>query len=194
MVTWGLVCIGPNLTHLGGGQTNAVDMGFCPENLARAQACMKVLSSLAYVDANRVALFGHSMGAFATIGDAAVLGGQVRAAAIVAGGINENAAGTSNAAPTVAEAQGVRTPFLMVHCDGDPVVRASRSELLQQLLNANGVVNQRILISSNSIPDRAHWHNLHNDAGAHANVLTNTRAWFRGHGVLVETGEMKRRD
>jgi len=115
-------------------------------------ACANVLASLAYVDTNRIALFGHSMGAFATIGDAAVLGSRIRTAAITAGGAIPDSAGTNNAAPTWTEASPVHIPFLMFHCDADPVVPPVRSELFQQLLNSNAVLNLRILYPSNSIP------------------------------------------
>src|SRR5262249_31402456 len=113
MLPWGLVCIGPTLTHVAGGETNPVNMGFCPENLERARACLNILSSLPYVDTNRLAIFGHSMGAFASIGDASALASTLRACAITSGGVTPDAAGTNNAAPTVSEATGARSPFLM---------------------------------------------------------------------------------
>jgi dienelactone hydrolase len=181
---WGLVCIGPTLTHAAGGETNSVNMGNCPENVARATACANVLAGLGYVDTNRVALFGHSMGAFATIGAGAALGDRIRTAVITAGGTIPDSAGTSNAAPTMTEAGAVRTPFLMFHCDGDLVVPAVRSELFQQLLNSNGVLNARLLYSSNSIPNSSNWHNIHLDPSINADVLTNTFQWFHARGVL----------
>jgi dienelactone hydrolase len=184
LVTWGLVCIGPTLTHVANGETNAPNMGNCPENIARATACANVLASLPYGDTKRLALFGHSMGAFATIGDAAALGNRIRAAAITAGGIIPDSAGTNNAAPTVTEADPVRTPFVMFHCDGDPVVPYVREQLFQQLLTTNGVLYQHFLYSSNSIPNQSNWHNIHQDAAINANVLTNTYQWFQARGVL----------
>jgi dipeptidyl aminopeptidase/acylaminoacyl peptidase len=159
-------------------------MGNCPENIVRATACVDILAGLAYVDTNRIALFGHSMGAFATIGAAAVLGSRIRTAAITASGVIPDSAGTNNAAPTVSEASPVRTPFLMFHCDADPVVPPMRSDLFQQLLNSNAVANLRILYSSNSIPNTNNWHNLHQDAAINADVLTNTFQWFQARGVL----------
>ena len=182
---YGAVCIAPTLTHVAGGETNAVNMGHCPENLARITACANVLASLSDVDTNRLAFFGHSMGAFATIGAAGgALGARFRAAAVTAGGIIPDSAGTQNAAPTSTEANGVVSPFLMLHCDGDPIVPASRSQAFQQLLQANSVPNQRILFSSNAIPNSLNWHNIHNDNSVNASILTNTRSWFRTHGVL----------
>lgn len=184
MVPWGLVCIAPTLTHVSGGETNAVNMGFCPENLARASACLNVLASLRYVDTNRIALFGHSMGAFATIGDASVFSNRVRAVSISAGGIIPDSAGATNAAPTATEATQITAPVHIVHCDGDRTVPASRSQLLADSLAGRGITHQRIVISSNAIPNPAFWHNIHNDADANTLLLTNTRAWFQTHGVL----------
>jgi dienelactone hydrolase len=186
MSAWGLVCMAPTLTHAAGGETDPANIGDCPENIARALTCADVLGTLPFVDTNRLAIFGHSMGAFAAIGQAAALGSRVRAASITSGGVIPDSApgGTNNASPTVSEANPVRVPFLMIHCDGDPVVPASRSQTLQTILSSNGVPNQRIIVSSNSIPNAANWHNIHNDANANALVLTNTRAWFQTHGVL----------
>jgi dienelactone hydrolase len=184
MSTWGMVCIAPTLTHAAGGETNPVNMGFCPENLARTAACLDVLLALPYIETNRVAIFGHSMGAFATIGDAAALSGRFRAASITSGGIIPDAAGTGNAAPTVTETSPVHTPFIMFHCDADPVVPPMRSQLFQQVLDSNSVPNLRILYSSNSIPNPANWHNIHQDTAINADILTNTFQWFRNQGVL----------
>ena len=183
MLSWGLLTIAPNLTHAAGGETNAVNMGFCPENLARLNSCLDVLNTLLYVDTNRLALFGHSMGAFATVGSAGVLTNRLRAVAITAGGVIPDPAGTNSATPTITEANPIRTPLLMIHCDADPVVPPSRSQLLQQGLNSNGIPNLRVIVSSNSVPSAA-WHNLHQDASANTLILTNTRSWFQTHGLL----------
>jgi dienelactone hydrolase len=182
---WGAVCIGPTLTHVAGGETNSVNMGHCPENLARITACANVLATLPYVDTNRLALFGHSMGAFTTIGAAgSALGSRIRAAAISSGGIIPDVVGTNQAAPTTSEAGPVRAPFIMFHCDGDPIVPASRSQSFQQLLIANSVPNDRIIYPSNSIPNMANWHNIQNDPAVNTSILTNTHRWFQTHGVL----------
>ena len=184
MSPWGLVCIAPTLTHVAGGETNPPNMGHCPENIARAVACADVLAGLGYVDTNRIAVFGHSMGAFATIGDAAALSNRVRTAIISAGGVIPDSGGTTNAAPTVTEASPARTPFLMFHCDADPIVPAARSQLFQQMLNSNGVANLRVIYSSNSIPNQSNWHNIHQDPTINADVLTNTFQWLQSRGVL----------
>ncbi len=186
MTAWGLVCIGPTLTHTAGGETNAVNMGNCPENIARAIACVNVLASQSYVDTNRLAMFGHSMGAFATIGDAAALVGHIRSVSMTAGGVlaDNVVGGSNNATPTVSEASPLRAPFLMFHCDADPVVPPARSLLFQQVLVTNAVPQQRLVISSNSIPNPANWHNIHNDLNINTMILTNTRAWFQSHGVV----------
>ncbi len=184
MSPWGMVCIGPTLTHAAGGETNPVNMGNCPENNARAVACANVLASLAYVDTNRLAIFGHSMGAFNTIGSAALLVPRLRAAAMTAGGVIPDVAGTNNAAPTVSEGNPVRAPFIMFCCDADPVVQPTNSARFQLVLNSNSVPNSRIVYPSNSIPNPSNWHNIHQDSNINANFLTNIFSWFKTYGVL----------
>ena len=179
-----MVCIGPTLTHVAGGESDPAKMGHCPENSARALACANVLASLSSVDTNRLAIFGHSMGAFAAIGEAALLVGRIRAAAMTSGGVLADSAGTNNATPTVSEANPARAPFIMFCCDADPVVPPARSLLFQQALNSNSVPNLRLLYSSNAIPSSANWHNIHQDANINADLLTNTFQWFRAQGVL----------
>jgi dienelactone hydrolase len=70
MVGWGLVCIATNYTHAGGvsigspGSTN--ELGASLANVRRAHALLDILGALGYVDVRRVALHGHSMGAYVT--------------------------------------------------------------------------------------------------------------------------------
>lgn len=184
MSPWGIVCIAPTLTHVANGETNSWNMGNCPENIARIAVCANVLATLPYVDTNRLALFGHSMGAFATIGSAAALTTRLRTAVITAGGVILDSAGTNNAAPTVTEASPNRIPFLMFHCDADPVVPSVRSELLQQILTTNSVLTQRVLYSSNSIPNSNNWHNLHQDPIINADVISRVFLWLQAREIL----------
>src|SRR5262245_61468851 len=117
MVAWGLVAIGPTLTHAAGPNidTSPEGSGNSPENVARARACLAGLASLGNVDMTRVALWGHSKGAYAAIGQVAALGSAIRAAGMSAGGIISGsvADGAHRAAPTEGEARPVVTPFIM---------------------------------------------------------------------------------
>jgi len=82
----GFVCIATDHTHVR-RQDDPTVLGASPENIRRATACIAVLRTLPEVDASRIVAYGHSMGAFVTIGLAADEPGLLRAAIITAGGI-----------------------------------------------------------------------------------------------------------
>ena len=173
----GLVSIAPNLTHVAGGATAPAETGNCAENVARGLACLAVLRSLPYVDGSRVVLWGHSKGAYAAVGVAAAAPLDFAAAAISAGGIVPDAAGTGSAAPTVAEAAPVAAPFLMFHGSGDTVVQPSQSALFEQQLVAHGVPELRVVYPTAQ-------HNLHQDPAIDADMLARWELWLQAHGVL----------
>ena len=144
-VKWGFVCIATDYTHAGpvglrGGSDTpqpppgkgigpgdarrnlaGVDFsqaGARPENIRRALACLEILRQQPYVDSQRIAAYGHSMGAFVTIALAAAAPDKLAAAAITSGGILTTQGHTA-AAPTTDVASKVRTPFLILQgCDG----------------------------------------------------------------------------
>ncbi len=176
-LAWNAVSIGPNYTHAAGGTTDPALTGDCPENIARGIACLNVLKSLSFVDADRIALWGHSKGAYVTIGLAAAAPRAFAAAGMSAGGIIPDAAGTGNSAPTTAEASTVASPFIMFHGDADPVVPPSQSASFETLLDALGVPNQRILYATDQ-------HNLHQVPSINADMLAHYRDWLTSYGVL----------
>jgi dienelactone hydrolase len=176
-LAWGLGSIAPNYSHQANGDTSPVMSGFSPENLARGMACLKVLATLPRVDQNRIVLWGHSKGAWLTIGLASTLGGRIVAAGNSAGGILPDSAGVDQATPTTSQASAVRAPWIMFHGDGDTTVPPSQSLSFQQLLVSLGVPNQRILYATNL-------HNLHQDPTINTDILANYHAWLQTHGVL----------
>jgi dienelactone hydrolase len=72
MVGWGLVCIATNYTHAGGvpigSPGTASEIGASPANVLRARRLVEILRGLGTVDMSRVALHGHSLGAFVVRG------------------------------------------------------------------------------------------------------------------------------
>jgi dienelactone hydrolase len=174
---WGLGSIAPNYAHQANGDTSPIMSGFSPENLARGVACRNILATLPWVDQNRVVLWGHSKGAWLTIGLAGAIADRVVAAGNSAGGILDDSAGVNQAAPTTTQAVPVRAPWIMFHGDGDVTVQPSQSLLFQQLLTSLGVPNQRILYSTTL-------HNLHQDSTINADMLANYHAWLQTYGVL----------
>ncbi len=176
MRTWGLVCIAPNYTHVDTSYPPGTD-GWSTENERRARACLTILASRADVDMARVAAYGNSKGAFVTAGlCGATLPGEIRAAAITAGGTS-GTTDTSLAAPATQEVQGISAPFLLLHGADDTTVSPNSSALLDALLSTNGIPHQRFVWSGVG-------HDLH--AQRSNDVYALLRAWFSAHGVLGE--------
>lgn len=176
---WGLVCIAPDYTHINLSYAPGTD-GWSAENQRRAEACLTILASLGNVDMARVAAYGNSKGAFLTAGlCGATAAGEIRAAAITAGGVSATS-DTSFAAPTPAEVAGISAPFLMLHGTADTTVQPVQSANLETLLDGAGVTNARWLWS-------AVGHNLHAERASDVYALI--KAWFSAHGVLGDPGD-----
>lgn len=150
LVNRGFICIATDYTHAGksGGQDRRSGLDFSqagarPENIRRGLACLELLRQRTDVDPKRIALYGHSMGAFLTIALAAAAPDKIAAAAITAGGVVPDT--VSAAAPTAGVASRIRAPFLILHGTADTTVPPERSALLKQTLDAQGVPNARHL-------------------------------------------------
>lgn len=177
MTNWGFVCIGPEYTHAAGSTVTNLD-GASAENIARARECLTILQSLAYVDTNRIAAYGNSMGAFVTVALAAAETQRVASAAITAGGCITQ---TGYAAPSTGIAAQVVAPFLMLHGAEDTTVDPGASLLLQQVLDARSVTNRRILFEGID-------HGLHNNTNTAQTCNNLLREWFLRQGPLPTTG------
>ncbi len=176
MSPWGAACIGPSLTHEAGAELAEDEIGFCPENLERVKACIRILESREDIDSERLALWGHSRGAFNAIGCAGVLGDKLAALGFSAGGIKEED-DPALSFPSETEASGILAPTLMFHGESESVVPPNASALLETLLNERGIVNQRVLYPTNQ-------HNLHQEAELYADMLNRWQAWLTSHNVL----------
>ena len=179
-----LVLIAPELTHVGGGETAPATTGHAPENLRRIQASLRALAELGGVDASRIAMFGHSKGAYAAIGAVAALGPRVRVAAMTAGGVVPDTFGTAQAAPTHAESAGVSAPFLMLHGNVDGAVPPERSADFASRLAAAQVPHERVVYDVTALPPSTQ-HNLHQDPAINTDLLARVQAWFALHGLFT---------
>ena len=197
-VDWGMVCIACDYTHSresldaeqrkrleGGDAENAApgkrpgrrrrmpaNVGASDENLSRASKCIDLLESLPYVDKNRIAAFGNSMGAFVTIGLAAREPTRLKAAAITAGGISPRG---GFAAPTPEVASKIGTPIIIFHGAADTVVRPEQSALLKSVLDDQKVANERHVFEGVDHAIERHKPD---------EVYRLTKQWFERHGVL----------
>lgn len=175
MTNWGAVCIGPNYTHTNNSNLPENE-GWCPENSRRARACLTILASLGYVDTNRIAAYGNSMGAFATAGLCGAISNRIKVAAITAGGC-AGLSDTSYASPAIQEVAGITAPFLMLHGTADTTVYPIQSANLQSILTSNNVPNDRILFNGIG-------HDLHNHPATEDEVYARIHAWFTQWGLF----------
>jgi dienelactone hydrolase len=174
---WGLVAIGTNYTHAGGGVPAGApgvpsEAGASQPNAVRAHATVAILRELGYVDMARVAAHGHSMGAFVTAGFTAAYPDDIRVASHTAGGARpDNVAG---AAPTEAQAAAIRTPYQWHHGDADAVVPLSMDQRFDAALTRGGVVHEGHVYAGAS----------HADLARHPQMLQRVRAWYAAHGLF----------
>ncbi len=188
LVKWGFVCIATDYTHAGTGgggrgSREGVDFsqaGARPENIRRGLACLEILRQQKEVDPKRIALYGHSMGAFLTIALAAAAPDKIAAAAITAGGVvmvmdDYRVA----AAPAADVADRIRAPFLILHGTADTTVAPQSSERLKQSLDSHGVPNERHLFEGVG-------HGLPIEKSDEVNRLL--REWFATYKVLQSPG------
>ncbi|MCX7013687.1 MAG: prolyl oligopeptidase family serine peptidase, partial [Candidatus Sumerlaeota bacterium] len=152
------------------------DAGASPENLRRAMKCIEILKSLSYVDSKRICAYGNSMGAFLTIALAANAPDDIACAAITAGGVRSGEEGAF-ASPTEQTAERIRCPFLIFHGTADTTVRPEMSERLKEILDKNGVPNERVTFEGIG-------HNAHMEKAE--DVYRIMREWLTKHGALKQ--------
>lgn len=181
MSPWGLACIAANLTHMAGATQDNATWGYSPENLARNRACQAVLATRGDVNVNKLALWGHSRGAFASIGIASDFGRDLKALGFSAGGITETA---DPSEPNTAEAGGITAPTIIFHGSTDPIVPPADSLRLQTLLNTLGVINNRVLFDTVGITPSTNAHNIHQVSAINIDMLAQWQAWLTTHGML----------
>jgi len=175
MVGWGVVCIATNYTYAGGVPIGvpgtSSEAGATPNNVRRARRLVDILRGLGYVDMNRVALHGHSAGAFVTEVTAAAHPDLFRAASHTAGGI---ASDQSRFGPTESEIATIRAPYQIHHGELDFNVPLVADELFAAALRRRGVINELL-----TYPGAGH-----DEVSLDPVVLDRIRAWYRSKGVL----------
>lgn len=142
MVQWGVVCIATNYTHATGVPIGAPGDASAPgasqANVLRAHMTYELLRRLGYVDMSRVALHGHSMGAYVNTALAGAYPTDFRVASQTGGGVRPDFI-VAGPAPSPAQALGIRIPFQMHHGELDATVPLSYDQRFDSLLTATGV-------------------------------------------------------
>ena len=176
MVGWGLVCIATNYTHSSGvpigAPGTAADPGASVANVQRARQLVEILRSLGYVDMNRLALHGHSLGAFVTTAVAAAHPDLFRAASHTAGGIRPDFLDAP--APSEAQIATIRAPYQIHHGIDDFVVPLLADQLFAAALAARGVDHELLVYPGID----------HVEVSISTTVLDRIRQWYRLKGVL----------
>lgn len=177
MVQWGLVCIATNYTHAAGvpigAPGDASEPGASQANVLRAHMTYELLRRLGYVDMSRVALHGHSMGAYLNVATAGAYPGDFRVASTTGGGVRPVNI-IAGPAPTIAQAQSIRTPFQMHHGGSDTTVPLSYDQRFDSLLTTTGVEHQLYVYPGED----------HLQVRLDPNMLDRVHAWYAAHGMF----------
>ena len=187
MSPWGLACIAANLTHTSGATQDLTTWGYSPENLARIRVCQAALATRSDVNLNRLAMWGHSRGAFASIGVASDFGHDLKALGFSAGGILDDTDTSEPSYPSVTEASRITAPTIMFLGSTDPVVPPANSLSLQTLLTTLGITKSRIVYDTTGITPGTDAHNIQNThfyTDTTSGILDQWHAWLIAKGVL----------
>jgi dienelactone hydrolase len=177
MVRWGLVAIAVNYTHSEGvpiGRPgDAREPGASEDNVRRAQMTYELLRQLGYVDMSRVALHGHSMGAWVSAAVASAWPNEFRVASTTGGGVRPPGI-RRGPAPSESQLRKIRTPFQLHHGADDETVPVGYDERFAELLAREGVEHQLFVY-----PGKGH---LQVRAGPE--VLERIHEWYVAHGMF----------
>lgn len=177
MAGWGLVSIAPNYTHSSGvpiGKPGGVgEPGASEANVLRLHMTRELLRRLGYVDMSRVALHGHSMGAYLGVAAAGEYAQDFRVASQTGGGIRPGLI-RSGPAPSPAQARSIRIPFQMHHGGADETVPLSFDQRFDELLSTMGVEHQLFIY-----PGKGHL-----EVRQDPIVLERIHAWYAAHGMF----------
>lgn len=178
MVTWGFVCISTNYTHSGGvpcgspGDCVDAEFGASPNNFLRAMKCWDILASLSYTNTNCISTFGHSRGAFLTIGLMGTYPDKFICAGHTAGGIGHP---TDFSFPTTAMANGVTKPYISHHGEADTVVLPQYDLNFNNELATNNVTHEYYTYPTFS----------HSQMALDALMFSRTKTFFQTYGICV---------
>lgn len=177
MVQWGLVCIAVNYTHSEGVPVGRPgderEPGASESNLKRAHMTYELLRQLGYVDMTRVALHGHSMGAWVSTAAASEWPNDFRVASTTGGGVRPLGI-RRGPSPSEYQVRRIRIPFQLHHGESDETVPLENDERFNAILAARGVEHELDVY-----PGAGHL-----QVRASPLVLERIRAWYAAHGMF----------
>lgn len=155
---WGLVCIATNYTFAAGVPIGSPggpgDTGASPANVLRLHMTYELLRRLGYVDMSRVALHGHSMGAYVEEAAAGAYPNDFRVASTTGGGMRPDRF-FAGPAPGRKQLQNVRIPFQLHHGDQDATVPVAYDQHFAQFLAGLGVPDELYLYPGGHLAPRS---------------------------------------
>lgn len=178
MAGWGLVCIAVDYTHAAGvpiGEPGGrSETGASRANVLRAHMTRELLRRLPYVDNDRVAAHGHSLGGYLQVAWLAEYPHDVRVASHTGGGIRPPTGPGSRiaSAPTVSEAARIAVPYQLHHGAADETVPLAWDERLARVLGEHGTPTALYVYPGGHLAPRSN-----------PLMFERVRAWYAEHGV-----------
>jgi len=177
MVQWGLVVIATNYTHATGvpigAPGTASETGASQANVLRAHMTHELLRRLGYVDMTRVAVHGHSMGAYLDVAEVAEYPNDFRVASHTSGGVRPDFI-VAGPAPTPIEARTIRVPYQMHHGDADETVPLAYEQRFDSILTSTGDEHQLFIYPGAD----------HLAVRASPTMLGRVHDWYAAHGMF----------
>jgi len=178
MRSWGMVVISPVLTHCSddAGYKPAGGSGADPANMLRVRKSLDILCYLGYVDMSRVAIHGHSAGAYVTTDALDTYPDSFKVGSHTGGGTNGcTSTLICGFMPALSERDGIIAPYSLNHGDADTTVPLSWDQnLYDEFLQAGHPITEL-----NIYPGLDHAAS-HDDPA----VLTNIQEWYTTHGLF----------
>jgi dienelactone hydrolase len=176
MREWGLVVIAANYTHASGvpigSPGGARDPGASRANVTRAHMTHDLLARLGYVDMNRIALHGHSMGAYLDAATASRYPNDFRVASATGGGVRPDRF-LAGPAPGAADVEHIRIPFQLHHGESDATVPLDYDQRFAALLQSHGVAHELWAYPGGHLAPQAN-----------PLMFDRVRAWYVKYGML----------
>jgi predicted esterase len=176
MRDWGVVTIGVNYTHAVGvpmgSPGGANDRGASHANVERAHMTHGLLRRLQYVDMARVALHGHSMGAYLNAAVAGAYPADFRVASATGGGVRPDRF-ASGPAPSSQQVRGIRIPFQLHHGANDEVVPLDYDRRFAALLEDRHVPHELYVYPGGHLAPRSS-----------PLMLDRVREWYMKYGIF----------
>jgi predicted esterase len=133
----------------------------------------ELLRQLSYVDMSRVALHGHSMGAYLDVATLGAYPDDFRVGSHTGGGVRPDFI-IAGPAPSITQARGMRTPYQFHHGGADNTVPLSYDQRLDSLLTSLGAAHELFVYPGAD----------HLAVRLSPEMLAHVHDWYAAHGMF----------